>query len=137
MLLSEITCNSVGKNLMKLLWYQAWLGIMLKKFDATTAIPWEFICYDDRERKTKPITQSKRIVFDVKKYSCFIRKYTTSALARCWENLYYTCLWIICLDVVWITMKYDPKHNVILYYTQNPRNPFHVSPPIYSHSGNA
>ena len=36
---------------------------------------------------------------------------------------------IICLDVVWITMKYDPKHNVILYYTQNPCNHFHVPPP--------
>ena len=33
-------------------------------------------CYYDRERKTKPNTQSKRIVFDVKKYPCFIRKYT-------------------------------------------------------------
>ena len=50
---------------------------MLKKFDATTTIPWEFVCYYDRGRKTKPITKSKRIVFDVKKYSCFIRKYTT------------------------------------------------------------
>ena len=50
----------------------------LTKLDATTTIPWEIVCYFDRERKTKPITQSKHIVFDVKKYSCFIRKYTTS-----------------------------------------------------------
>ena len=38
----------------------------VKKLDATTTFPWEFPCYNDRERKTKPITQSKRIVFDVK-----------------------------------------------------------------------
>ena len=25
-------------------------------------------------------------------------------------------------------MKYDPKHNVLLYFTQNPCNPFHVPP---------
>ena len=34
----------------------------------------------DRKRKTKPITQSKRIVFDVKKYSCFIRKIYNTAI---------------------------------------------------------
>ena len=39
----------------------------LTKLDATTTIPWEIVCYFDRERKTKPITQSKRIVFEVKK----------------------------------------------------------------------
>ena len=41
-----------------------------------TTIPWEFVCYYDRGRKTNPITKSKRIVFDGKKYSCFIWKYT-------------------------------------------------------------
>ena len=50
----------------------------VKKLDATTTFPWEFPCYNDRKRKTKPITQSKRIVFDVKMYPCFIRKYTIS-----------------------------------------------------------
>ena len=54
----------------------AWDSV--KKLDATTTFPWEFPCYNDRERKTKPITQSKRIVFDVKMYPCFIRKYTIS-----------------------------------------------------------
>ena len=63
-----------------------------------------------------------------KKRYCWPTVVNCQPLARCWENLYYTCLWIICLDVVWITMKYDPKHNVILYYTQNPCNPPHLLP---------
>ena len=88
---------------------------MLKKLDATTTIPWEFVCYFDRERKTKPITQSKRIVFDVKKYSCFIRKYTTSALARCWENCttpaYESFVWML-FGLLWNMIQ-----NIMLYYT--------------------
>ena len=36
------------------------------KLNATTNFPWEFVCYYERERKTKPIIESKSIVFDVK-----------------------------------------------------------------------
>ena len=76
MLLSEITCNSGGKIKRKhVISSLAWESVK-KKFDATTTIPWEFVCYYDSGRKTKPITKSKHIVFDVKKYSSFIWKYT-------------------------------------------------------------
>ena len=62
MLLSEITCNSGGKIKRKHIISSLASDSVKKNVDATTTIPWEFVCYYDRGRKTKPITKSKRIV---------------------------------------------------------------------------